>query len=621
MKKLISFAICISAILTVAPSCNDFLETKSPSTTSADLVFSNYDLAEKAVFGISEVFCEVNSYRGRFLPWYGFNTDIEWYNTYKATDDKYRMAGYCVNSNNGQMNTASNGATNNPWALMYSGIERANLVIEGLRANADLKDASMAYLLGEALTLRAMIYYDLIKAWGDVPARFESVNSTTIYLPKSDRDDIYIQILGDLEEAFAYLPYPGKTTQTSRTDRVNKAFAQGLYARIALAASGYALRTEDGKVGSGDPGSIRLSNRAELSKATLYPKALGYLEDVIASGSCSLEPSFRDYWYKQNNMNNLVAGPSSETLYVIPFGEGRGRWNFTFAVNSEGASISGGVSRGGDAGPTPVMYYNYDQNDARRDVTCVNYKWNKDGSIEPSGIGKWYFGKYRFEWMDAQPYTGGNDDGIKPVVMRYADILLMAAEIKNELNGPTDAAEYLKKVRARACGEDAAESYVGALSSKEEFFNAIVKERALEFCGEFLRKGDLIRWNMLKSKMDEAKARMFELRDLMGEFSSLSGTIWYRTADDEISLEIKGLNPGETSAPEGDWEVKEKYIGPGCYDDAKKPDEGIGVNRVNGIYYIGDGYDNPEKFMYWPIFDCNITDSQRILVNDFGYAA
>ena len=621
MKKFISFAICISAILAVAPSCNKFLETKSPSTTSADMVFSNYDLAEKAVFGISEVFCEVNSYRGRFLPWYGFNTDIEWYNTYKATDDKYKMAGYCVNSNNGQMNTASNGATNNPWALMYSGIERANLVIEGLRTNADLTDESMKYLLGEALTLRAMIYYDLIKAWGDVPARFAPVNSETIYLPKSDRDEIYIQILADLKEAFEYLPYPGKTPQTSRTDRINKAFAQGLYARIALAAAGYALRPEEGRVGTGDPGSIRLSSKPELSKATLYPEALGYLKEVIASGSCSLEPSFENYWYKQNNMNNMVAGPSSETLYVIPFGEGRGRWNFTFAVNSEGAPISGGVSRGGDAGPTPVMFYNYGPGDTRRDVTCINYKWNKDGSIEPSGIGKWYFGKYRFEWMDAQPYTGGNDDGIKPVVMRYADILLMAAEIENELNGPAGAADYLKAVRARACGEDAAESFVQSLSSKEDFFNAIVDERALEFCGEFLRKGDLIRWNLLKAKMDESKARMFKLRDLQDEFSDLSSTIWYRLADDEISLEIKGLCHGETTAPEGDWEVKEKYIGPGCYDDTKKPDEGIGVNRVNGIYYIGDGFDNPERFMYWPIFDCNRTDSQGALVNDYGYAS
>lgn len=621
MKKLISFAICISAILTVAPSCSKFLETKSPSTTSSDMVFSNYDLAEKAIFGISETFCEVNSYRGRFLPWYGFNTDIEWYNTYKATDDKYRMAGYCVNSNNGQMNTASNGATNNPWALMYSGIERANLAIEGLRENADLNDPSMAYLLGEALTLRAMIYYDLVKAWGDVPARFKSVNSNTIYLPKSDRDDIYVQILADLEEAFSYLPYPGVTAQTSRTDRINKAFAQGLYARIALAASGYALRPEDGKVGTGNPGSIRLSSRQELSKETLYPKALRYLKEVIASGSCSLEPSFKDYWYKQNNMQNMNAGPSSETLYVIPFGEGRGRWNFTFAVNSEGAPVSGGVSRGGDAGPTPVMYFNYDGNDTRRDVTCVNYKWNKDGSIEPSGIGKWYFGKYRFEWMDVQPYTGGNDDGIKPVVMRYADILLMAAEIENELNGPALAAGYLKSVRERACGETAAETYVSGLGTKEAFFDAIVKERALEFCGEFLRKGDLIRWNLLKAKMDESKARMLELRDIQGEFSFLTGTIWYRLADDEISLEIKGLNPGETSAPEGDWEEKTKYVGSGCYDDAKKPDEGIGVNRVNGIYYIGDGYDNPEKCMYWPIFDCNRTDSQGALVNDYGYAA
>ena len=605
MKKLLyifgSMAVMLSAL-----SCEKILDTKSPSAFDAATVYANYSLTEGTIFGITEAFCEVNSYRGRFLPWYGFNTDVEWYNTYKPGDGKSDIAAYDCLPNNSQLNLS-----NGPFPLMYMGIERANLVIEGLREYGKVDEkADMAYLLGEALTLRAMIYYDLTKAWGDVPARFESLTSETIYAPKESRDVIYKQILADLEEAIPYLPYPGASAATSRTDRVNKVFAEGLYARIALAASGYALRPDDGKVGTGDLGTVRLSNDSELQKSVLYPKALAYLKDAIASGSASLESDYRNMWYKFNNMDNLTAGPAYETLYVIPFGAGRGRWNFTFAINSEGASISNGVSRGGDAGPLPTMFFKYGANDQRRDITCVNYKWNKDNSIEPAGISKWYFGKYRFEWMDAQPYTGGNDDGIKPVVMRYADILLMAAEIENELNGPSAAKQYLLPVRERAYKghESEAEAYVAALGSKEAMFDAIVDERALEFCGEFLRKADLIRWNLLKTKLDAAVEDMLALRSLEGEYASLTGDIAYAYADDAKSINITFLTAGGET-PKG-AELSVGYVSK--YDDAKKT--GFYTDRIHGIYTS-----DPEQHMFWPIFNDTMTNSQGYIKNDYGY--
>ena len=605
MKKYI-YILSAAVFALSLSSCEKILDTESPSAFDAATVYSNYSLTEGTIFGITEAFCEVNSYRGRFLPWYGFNTDVEWYNTYKPGDGKSDIAAYDCLPNNSQLNLS-----NGPFPLMYMGIERANLVIEGLREYGNTAERSdMAYLLGEALTLRAMIYYDLTKAWGDVPARFASLTSETIYAPKDSRDVVYKQILADLEEAIPYLPYPGATAATSRTDRINKVFAEGLYARIALAASGYAIRPDDGKVGTGDLGTVRLSNDSELQKSVLYPKALAYLKDAIASGSASLESDYRNMWYKLNNMDNLSAGPRYETLYVIPFGAGRGRWNFTFAISSEGASISNGVSRGGDAGPLPTMYFKYGAGDQRRDITCVNYKWNKDNSIEPAGIGKWYFGKYRFEWMDAQPYTGGNDDGIKPVVMRYADILLMAAEIENELNGPAGAKQYLLPVRERAYKghESEAEAYVAAIGSKEAMFDAIVDERALEFCGEFLRKADLIRWNLLKTKLDAAVEDMFALRAMEGDYANLTGDIAYTYADDAKSIDITFLTSGGET-PKG-AELTTGYVSK--YDDAKKT--GFYTDRINGIYTS-----DPEQHMFWPIFNDTMTNSQGYIKNDYGY--
>ena len=606
MKKIFLYFLSAAALLILGTSCDEFLDTESPSAFDTATVFSNYDLVEGTIFGITETFCEVNSYRGRFLPWYGFNTDVEWYNTYKPGDGRSDIAAYQCEPNNAQLNLS-----NGPFPLMYMGIERANLVIEGLREYGNVaEDADMAYLLGEALTLRAMIYYDLIKAWGDVPARFTSLTSETIYAAKESRDVIFKQILADLEEAIPYIPYPGATAATSRTDRVNKQFAEGLYARIALLASGYAIRPDDGMVGTGDLGTVRLSNDSELSKDVLYPKALNYLKDAINSGTASLARDYRDYWYKMNNMDNLSAGPAFETLYVIPFGAGRGRWNFTFAISSEGASISNGVSRGGDAGPLPTMYFKYGKHDQRRDVSCVNYKWNKDNTIEPAGIGKWFFGKYRFEWMNAQPYTGGNDDGIKPVVMRYADILLMAAEIANEQGELATAKNYLKQVRERAYIDnwEEADAYVEAIGDKDAMFAAIVDERALEFCGEFLRKADLIRWNLLKSKLDEAADDMLALRDLQGGYADLTGDICYTLADDEKSIDITFLTAAD-DIPAGAT-VSTGYVNK--HDDGKKT--GFYYDRIKGIYYR-----NPEQYMFWPIFNDTMTNSQGHIKNDYGY--
>lgn len=602
MKKILYSVLSVAVVVLAASSCEKILDSNSPSAFDSATVYGNYSLTEGTIFGITESFCEVNSYRGRFLPWYGHNTDIEWYNTYKKGDGKSDISAYDCLPNNSQLNLS-----NGPFPLMYMGIERANLVIEGIREYGNPSERpEMAYLLGEALTLRAMIYYDLIKAWGDVPARFTPLTSETIYAPKESRDVIFKQILSDLEEAIPYIPNPGETAATSRTDRVNKVFAEGLYARIALLASGYALRPEDGAVGTGDLGTVRLSSDPALQKEVLYPKALNYLK--AAYGKAALESDYEYYWYKQSNMDNLTAGPGSETLYVIPFGEGRGRWNYTYAIKSEGASITANTSRGGDVGPLPTVYFMYDEGDQRRDVTCVNYQWNKGDVIEPAGIGKWYFGKYRFEWMHAQPYTGGNDDGIKPVVMRYSDILLMAAEIENELNGPAGAKKYLEEVRARACGEDAAAAYVAALSTKEDFFEAVAKERALEFCGEFLRKADLIRWNRLKESLDAAKAQMNDLRDLAGDFAGLSGDIAYALSEDGQSIDIQFLAPGE-KAPSG-YELSAGYVNK--YDDAKKT--GFYAEKIEGIYA-----QDPVQHMFWPIFNDTMTNSQGYIKNDYGY--
>ena len=588
-------------------SCQDTLTTSSPSAFDDKNVFAQYELAEFNVFSIYEVFGHTNSHRGRYLPWYGFNTDIEIYlHNGEKFDDKSQIAQYDIKTNNSQLNLA-----NGPYNELMVGIERANLCVKGLRTYGNVEnDPQMAALLGESLVARALLYTELLKAFGEVPARFEPISPETIYLPKSDRDVIYKQLLADLEESFDYLSWPGQSAATMKTDRPSLAFAKGLYARLGLMASGYALRPEDGLVNTGNAGTVRLSSDPELSKAVLYPKIKAALVDVVDNAGLELYADYEQLWRDFNNFD-LEAG--KEVIYSIPFSDGRGRWNYTFAVRNEGYTQwnPSTSNHGGTAGPVPSLFFKYDRTgkDQRRDVSCVNFlQTNVDGDdlCVLAGGESWYFGKYRFDWQQTAPYGGGNDDGAKPVYMRYSDILLMLAEVCNELDELANAKKYLLEVRKRAYrgNEAIAEAYVNGLADKKAVFEAIVDERALEFVGEFLRKSDLIRWDLLKTKMDEAKADMTAL-------AAEQGSVYYKYNDDGYTLSVYGFNEGELGTdPGAGWQP---------YTDSKGEVvanyfEDLTPERINALYL-----NDPDTRQWWPIFDNTITNSQGKLVNDYGF--
>ena len=619
-KILIGVGMLAAASLT---SCDeDGLKTPTQSSFDESVVYSNYTLAEYNVFGIYEVFGHTNCHRGRYLPWYGFNTDIELYNNTNV-DEKSQIARYSMTVTNGQLNLA-----NGPYNELMGGIERANLAIRGIRQYGNPEgNPQMAELLGEALTARALLYAELLKAYGEVPARFAPIDANTIYLNKSDKDIIFKQLLADLEEAFNYMKWPLQSAVTATTDRPSLAFAKGLYARLALMASGYSLRPDDGMVGTGNPGTVRLSVDPDLQKEVLYPKALAALKDVINNSGLSL----MDYTQLWKDFNNMDITAGKEVIYVIPSSDTRGRWNYTFAIRTEGNpewSQGPTSSRGGTAGPVPTLYWKYGAQDVRRDISCVNWKWvlGPDGKNIPqlAGPNDWYFGKFRLEWQIKVPYNGGNDDGIKPVYMRYADILLMAAEIANDpACGERDEAfakKCLLEVRKRAYkgNEAVAETYVNGISGQTAVFNAIVDERALEFVGEMLRKQDLIRWNLLKTKIDEAKA---DLKDWMdGAGTQFGPAVWYKYAADG-SIQTYGYNETATTseAPGEGWE---------CYTDSKGAvatyfkftSEDTGTYSDSAQKKLDSFYDNnPDTRQWWPIPDATLINSQGTLVNDYGF--
>lgn len=593
-----SMLLCSGALA----SCDDILDAPSISSTDETVVFSSVDLAEDAVMGILQSFAETNSYRGRFLVYYGMNTDMEWYNSSENTgDDKARLSNYNPNTTNTQMNT-----DNNAWAKFYEGIERANMCIRGLENYADLKDPAFRQLLGEALTLRAVYYCDLLKAWGDVPARFAPITTETIYQPKADRDSIYARLIfDDLKRAEELVAWPNETATTRTTERVSKAFVKALRSRLALYAGGYSQRND---------GTIRLSNDPRLAPAEMYRVVKEECLSIITQG-CNRLGEFEDT-FRRLCQDDVTAG--NESIWEIPFSAGRGRVLFDLGVRHKDVDQYTKQAKGGTVGPTPIAFYKYDPQDKRRNVTCVPYFWEKGVQV-PNAVNQWYFGKYRYEWMN-RIVTSSNDDGVNWLYMRLADVYLMAAEAINELDGPQAAAPYLKPILDRALPADKAEARLAAATaSRDAFREAIVEQRGLELCGEMLRKADLIRWNRLGSTLEAAKAEMTQLLNKEGKYAALPDKIYFQTVTgapkaqstvwDAVkageTVEIYGVELGQTD---------EEGAALGYAENTSWAGKNDWAGKIEGLYV-----NNPDQYQFWPIWQTFIDNSNGLLVNSSNY--
>ena len=598
MKNYIKLSIMALSLVGIS-SCD--MESPSISALDESSVFSVYSLAEAEVMSIHVSFGETNSYRGRFLPYYGVNTDVEVGNSPSlknaGDDNKNDLWNWNTSPTNGQMNT-----DNNAYAKFYEGIERANLAIQGIRKYGNIENnKDMAQLLGEALTLRAVIYNDLIKAWGDVPARFEPNNADNMYLPRTNRDVIYKKLLADLEEAEGYCYWANENNITKTTERVSKDFVKALRARLALYAGGYGLR--------GD--GYRRSKDADLAPEKMYQIAKEECEEVIAHGSSKLG-SFKENFIKLCQ-DNVTAG--GESLWEIPFSDGRGRVLYTWGVKHNAKDQYTQQAQGGVNGPIAYLYYDYDTDDIRRDITCVPYEWSKDlnngkSHVTFRAINKWCFGKLRYEWM-SRIVTSTNDDGVNFQYMRLADVYLMAAEAENELGNTSVAWSYMKPILDRALPA----AKVSALQSKytasqDAFRKGIYEQRALEFAGEAIRKPDLVRWGIVDEKMAEAKAKLAALQQRTGAYEGLPDKVYINNSEDKDNIKMYGFNKGEDDANvintlEG-WESKNWFVSSGEYV--------LTDDYINGLYTV-----TPSTHCLWPIWKVFIDASNNMLNNDGIY--
>lgn len=528
--KTITLSICILGM----SSCSDFLEQRSPSELDDNTVFNSIyytKLALNKVYGD----LTLDQTYSQYIPivW-GLNSDCELVDGLgnDASNASSERGNMNYNSNPGWANIAK------LWDAMYGIIENANIVISGVETSGLIEEegsnrTTLLNYKAEALILRAMIYHDMIRFFGDIPMKMETTSTdlSNVYLSKTNRDEIMARLIEDLEEAIEYIPWAGESSYS--TEHVTKGYAHALLANIALTRAGWNIREaaiSGYETASSNSDPTYPTQRCDASTRTaMYELAQTHLSAIINSGVHRLNPSMANHWYLINQ--RTLDATYRENIFEIPMGLAKtGELGYTVGIRMNGSSQRYGA-KGNSSGKlklTAPFLYSFDANDLRRDLTVATYQLKEeDGILKEEMLGntpfanycaKWDVRKMSDEWRQAAIDAGDAKcmTGINCVRMRYPQVLLMYAEVVNELHGPDgigdaglSARQALSAVHQRSfddANKVASVANINSISSKDDFFDAIVDENAWELAGEGLRKFDLIRWNLLSKKIDQFKS-------------------------------------------------------------------------------------------------------------------
>ncbi|MEY4278157.1 MAG: hypothetical protein RL377_161, partial [Bacteroidota bacterium] len=515
-KSFYKYFIALLLPITILSGCKKYLDQKPITELGADMVFSDVPNATKAVVAVYSRLVGDQGYGIRLSLYYPVDNDEMQGPTSAGDNDRRDIARYNATSGNAQINA--------PFNQLFTGIEFANNCIDNIplmakyTSGTDQEKKQLQRLHGEALTLRAQFYLEAIRNWGDLPAHFTSaanLANTNPFPKATDRDSLYEVLLSDLRRAEDLVPWRNELSAIGDpiNERITKGTVKALRARIALFRAGFSLRKNGQMLQGSNP-------------ATYYRIALDECNDIITSGQHSLNPSFKALWKDQVGAR-VSADPNGELMFQAS-GSGRTGVGDTKLGYYNGPKVGsyGNVS----INVLPSYFYTFDSTDLRRDVTCAPYNVNVDGATKVGqAITAINDGKYRRDWV-SNPSIAPTDAvqylSLKWQIIRYSDVLLMYAEAENELNGPTAAAyNAINQVRRRGYGKpintaDATVDLAPGLS-KAAFFDALVKERSLELGGEGTRKYDLIRWNLLASKIAATKTTLAAMAARSGTWASL----------------------------------------------------------------------------------------------------
>ncbi len=432
MKKI---ALLFSGLLLIT-SCVDLEENPKAILTTA--IF--YKTPDDAIAAVNSIYNVLNNGNGTMYNRL-FHMGME-----IMSDDA--IAGERLTNADVRELAALTHSTNNIrfetlWREHYTGINRANIAIDRIR-DIDMEPTLQTRLILEAKFLRGLLYFNLVRLWGDVPLilhETDKLDKESVQVSRTAAELVYQQIIEDLTAA-EKLP---ASYDSKDAGRATGGGAKGLLAKV------YLTRQE-------------------------WDKAVSKCQDVF-NGPYSYElfENFRDAF-------DVATKNGKEHLFSV---------QCKSFVNAQGNRLASsatpvgipGISAAGTDEPHPDAYLLYDPADKRRDVTFFT------SITSPSNGNEYTFKPHFFKYFDPAMITNPTESARNLPVMRFAEVLLMHAEALNEQSGPvTEAYASLNRVRNRAGLSDLTPGL-----NQEQFRDSVYLERRLELMFEYQRWFDLIR--------------------------------------------------------------------------------------------------------------------------------
>lgn len=477
--KTVRFVLIASCLIWVGCS-DDFVDVESEDENS-ETFFNSEEDYQAALIGAYDML--QSSYINVMLG------EIASNNTLAGGESAIDVPG--IQEIDDMRHTPINAQLRDIWSWMYAGVNRANFIME-FQDNLDFPNKSN--VLGQTRFLRAYYYFELVKFFGDVPL---AVDQRILFgdqnvLDRTPAAEVYAQIEADLEFAANNLPIV-----QDDIGRVTKGAAQALLGKVYL-----------------------YQNK--------FLEAANILDQVISSGNFQLEPNY-DIIFEMEGENGV--GSVFEIQYsdiqgagfgCLQCSEGNVAVGFNGIRNYSGPDFDSGFSFNV---PTQETYDAFSEDDIRRDIAILNIEqWATDNPDVSYTEGFEHTGFYNRKYIARQGDSNIGDQNLTNPnnyrAIRYADVLLMAAEAHNRGGGSdATALTYINLVRERA-GLDP------LTSSGSELTEAIYLERRLELVGEGHHFFDLVRTGRAGSEIEGFQPGKHELFPIPLIEIQLAGDRW-----------------------------------------------------------------------------------------------
>jgi hypothetical protein len=363
--------------------------------------------------------------------------------------------------------TAVNANLKNLWDWMFAGVQRCNYILE-FKDKTDF--ANRNQVIAEARFLRAYYHFELVKWFGAIPLkgdkRFSLNDEKTI--PRSSVDDVYATIESDLLFAVQYL-----NPTAAQSGRATKGAAQALLGKAYLYQNKFAASAAifDQLIATNTYSLVANYNALFEHSGENGPESVFEIQYTDAQGA--------DFGCLQCSEGNVAVGFNGIRNYSGPFFDG----GYSFNV------------------PTQEAYNSFEVGDNRKNVAILDIEAWATANSATFGTGYKHTGFYNRKYLARKGDTNIGDQNLTNPnnyrSIRYADVLLMAAEAHNRSGNDVKAKDYLNLVRRRAFGDTNHDITATGTALTDFIWN----ERRVELMGEGHRFFDLVRTGKAAGKI------------------------------------------------------------------------------------------------------------------------